>query len=389
MNHSTNEVISAAKEKSELYAPRQLDILKQLSAIDCGSGDLEGNAAVVKILDKILSEIPGIQIQHKKTGKFGETIIAKLNAESPNGKIIINAHTDTVYRIGDAAAHPFRTERDKAYGLGCADCKGGVIVSIFAVKAMQEADMLPDKEIVMIYGCDEEAGSPASTAIYKEEAAGAEKTFVFEPSRTENGILTSRKGVLDFKIEISGKKAHSGTSYLDGRSAVIELAQKIVYLYEHNDNTRKIQFNVVAPKDGGDASNIVPSYAEATVSVRIRNQEDDIYVKKVCAELEKHAYIDGCITKVTLLRKSLPMERTEKNIRLYQLIADVGKKLGMELPEQSSGGSGDAATFTQMGIPTVDGLGPYMYCIHSFEESFRISSIAEKTKLFSAILGFL
>ena len=83
------------------------------------------------------------------------------------------------------------------------------------------------------------------------------------------------------------------------------------------------------------------------------------------------------------------MERTEANVRLYEFVKDIGSQIGYDLPEQSSGGSGDGAIFTGMGIPCVDALGPYMYKIHSFDESFKVSSVEEKTRLSCCILAMM
>lgn len=82
-----------------------------------------------------------------------------------------------------------------------------------------------------------------------------------------------------------------------------------------------------------------------------------------------------------------PVPATPENKQLYKKIAEVGKEIGMELPEQSSGGYGDVCFFSSLGIPVVDGLGPYMHKIHSTEENMRISSLKEKIQLFCAVLG--
>ena len=83
------------------------------------------------------------------------------------------------------------------------------------------------------------------------------------------------------------------------------------------------------------------------------------------------------------------MERTEGNVRVYQLVHEAGALMGLDLPEQASGGSSDACYFTTYGAPTVDGLGPYLHDIHTFNERLDIASIQEKTQLFATVLGLL
>lgn len=369
------------------YAAEALDILKKFSSIDCGTKDIEGNKKVVEIVEELLSRIQGIQIERYFIEGFGYDLAAKLNEGNPNGKIVLNAHMDTVFKKGDAQKHPFRIQGDQAYGLGIADCKGGIVVSILSVLALQKAGALPDKEIVFLFGCDEELGSPVSYDFYRTHAIGADMAFAFEPAREENGILTSRKGSLNYHIECRGKQAHAGNAYDEGASAVVELADKIMFLYENNDNERKIQFNIAMITDGMNRVNIVPDFAAADVGVRILNQADLEYVEKVINKAKQRNYVKGCSTMITCTKKLPPMPATLGNKQLYKKIAEIGQQLGMELPEQSSGGYGDACFFSSLGIPTVDGLGPYMYKIHSTEENMKISSLKEKIQLFCAVLG--
>ena len=50
----------------------------------------------------------------------------------------------------------FRIEGDMAYGLGSGDCKGGVVVAITAVRLAQQLGLLPNKEIFLMFNCEEE-----------------------------------------------------------------------------------------------------------------------------------------------------------------------------------------------------------------------------------------
>ena len=213
--------------------------------------------------------------------------------------------------------------------------------------------------------------------------------FVFEPAREADGLLTSRKGLAHYLIECSGQRAHAGNNYEDGRSAVVELSSRIMKLYEQNDNVNKVQFNIAMLKDGGLSIGVVPDYASAKVEVRIRDDKEYEYVEKAMASLTEAPYIEGCHTTITQTKRRVPMECTPANHSLYELAAGVAAGMGMDLPEQTSGGYGDACLFSSMGIATVDALGPHMNKIHSFDESMRVSSVEERLKLFCGILGAL
>lgn len=389
MKYSQDAILKAAREGAAKYAQEQFDVLRQFCAIDCGSCNEEGNAKVVEIIDGLLKKIDGIQIEHHYFPGYGTNIVAKLTPEHPTGKIILNAHTDTVFKPGDVEKYPLRIEGDTAYGLGIVDCKGGIVVAIYAVRMMQEQGILPNKEICFIFNCDEEIGSPTGKQVFDLELPNADMAFVFEPSRLEDGVLTARKGSASITVDVVGKQAHSGVNYLDGRSAIMEVAARIMKLYESNIDERGIQFNV-GPVVNDDPTNIVSGHATAKVSVRVANQADIETVKELVAKVEAApAYIEGTTTKITIDKISVPMERTDANHAIYEIVRDAGRLLGQELPEQATGGGGDASYFNYMGCPSVDALGPYMYKIHAPDESMRISSIEEKTRLFGVVLGTL
>ena len=382
-------VIEAATAGAKKYADEQLDLLRQFACIDCGSRNEEGNRRVVEILDRLLETIDGIEIEHRYFEGYGINIIARLRPENPTGKIILNAHTDTVFKPGDAEKYPFHIDGDTAYGLGIIDCKGGILVAIYAVKIMQEQGLLPDKEIVFIFNCDEEIGSPTGHQVFDTEIPGAEMGFVFEPSRLEDGILTARKGSGSITIEVTGRPAHSGVNYTDGRSALLEAAHRALLLYEHNNNERAIQFNV-GNILSDDPINVVSGRATAKVSVRVANKADMDEVERILAEVEAlPPYIPDTVTRLRVDNFSVPMERTPENGRLYEFVRDAGKLIGYDLPEQATGGGSDANYLNFHGVPTVDALGPYMYKIHSTDESMSIASIERRTRLFAVVLGVM
>ena len=287
------QVVAAARKGAAEAQRQQIEIVKQFAAIDCGTGDEEGNARVVEIIDQQLKLIKGIEITHHYAEGYGIHIVARLKPEQPEGKILLSAHTDTVFHRGDTAAYPYHEDGDTAYGLGIVDCKGGILVAIHAVRIMQEADMLPNKEIVFIFNCDEETGTPTGHAVFDTEIPGAEMAFVFEPSRDEDGVLTARKGACSITVEVFGKKAHSGVNYLDGRSATVELGHMLVRLYENNDNVRGIQFNPAALYGGDYGTGIVSDHATAKVGVRVACQADIDKVKEIISRVEKETYIEG------------------------------------------------------------------------------------------------
>lgn len=73
----------------------------------------------------------------------------------------ILCHVDTVPECNGWTSNPFElTERGgRLYGRGTIDDKGPAIAVLYAIKALKELDMLPNKNVRLIFGTDEECGS--------------------------------------------------------------------------------------------------------------------------------------------------------------------------------------------------------------------------------------
>jgi len=384
MKEDIQKIRSVAKEGSEAYFARQMELLKTFSAIDCGTGNIAGNEKVVQIVLTLLKEL-GATCECIHSPDVGTHVVGRLNAGG-KGKIIVNAHLDTVFDLGQTKKHPFRIEGDWAYGLGLADCKGGVVTAIFALKIMQEAGYLPNKEMVMIFNCDEEIGSPTGRAIFREESKGAECAFVFEPARNQNGIITKRRGQALCSIKVTGKEAHAALNPDGGCSATLELAHKVIALEQMKKPKDAIHY-VVGRMSGGKTSLAVADRAWAEAAVSLKSEQSILQVEADMEQLEKNVKVDGCSTATNIDVIFPPMERTSGNVALYALAKEAGEMMQLDLPEEFAAGPSDACYFSSFGVPTIDALGPYMKDIHTVQEAMYLPSLRKRTQLFCMILA--
>jgi glutamate carboxypeptidase len=80
------------------------------------------------------------------------------------------------------------------------------------------------------------------------------------------------------------------------------------------------------------------------------------------------------------------MEKTAPTAALAERAIELGRRLGLEFEDTSTGGASDANTTSGMGVPTLDGLGPVGGLAHSPEEYLEVDSIVGRTTLFAALL---
>lgn len=385
MNIGKEEIELLKRGADESFAV-QMALLEKFSRINCGSGNLEGNGKVVSLVDAVLTEM-GASIEHVDIGEYGTGIVARIVPEKPTGKIILNAHLDTAFFAQKVEDHPFHVEGDFAYGLGIADCKGGVTTILYGVKNAKEAGLLPNKEIVMIFNADEEVGSPYGRKLFEKEAVGAELAMCFEPARNKNGVLTFRRGLAEGKIRVHGIAAHCGLDGGVGASAVRELANLILKLTDRSDLTVGMNYNVALISGGANPA-IIADYAEARFNVPLDSAKIVERTKKDVMEyLPTQGIVPGCHFETSISVEFPPMERTEGNFALYERIRAAGALMGLELPEERSSNSADCCFFSALGVPVVDGLGPYMYEIHTVNEHMRISTLKERTQLLGVVLA--
>lgn len=117
--------------------------------------------------------------------------------------------------------------------------KGGLVVSLYAVKALSALSLVTPP-IKFVFVTDEETLHMHSNAkaVLRREITGAKAFLNFEPCAENGQVVLSRYGGGPVSIHVHGCAAHSGTSPEKGRSAILEAAHKIIYLESKNDISR-------------------------------------------------------------------------------------------------------------------------------------------------------
>jgi len=261
-------------ELRETAASRYDDFVAALRGmvnVDCGSYTPEGVNAIADLCQERF-ERGGWRVERRRhepaegEPQLGDLVIGRL--EGPGGpRVLMIGHTDTVFDPGTVAERPFRIEGDRALGPGVSDMKGGLLTGFFAVEVLQEAGFDGFGSVTYVCNPDEEIGSPWSRSFIREEAARADVCFVLEGARENGDIVSSRKGVSDYRIRITGRAAHAGVEPERGRSAVLEAAHKTIALHALNGRWPGVTVNV-GVVNGGTRTNVVAERCTLEVDVR-------------------------------------------------------------------------------------------------------------------------
>lgn len=299
-------------------------------------------------------------------------------------QILILGHFDTVWNEGRLF---FRLDGNKAYGPGILDMKGGIIQSLWAVKALKELGLKLNHRIIFLLTSDEEIGSPTSRIYIEAEAKKSKAVLVPEAAEAKTGALkTARKGVGVFKLKVKGVAAHAGNHHEIGISAIQELAQQILALHSLTDYEKGTTVNVGVIK-GGTRSNVVAGEAEAEVDVRVATLAEARRIEQILCKLEPK--LRGCTLTVSGGMNRPPLQRTAAIGEMYGTVRSIAASLGFDLDEAAVGGGSDGNFTAALGIPTLDGLGCVGDGPHAENEHIDLTHLAPRAALFAHLLVHL
>ncbi len=302
------------------------------------------------------------------------------------GHALLIGHMDTAFPLGEPKRNPFRIEGDRAFGCAVADMKGGLVVILYAVKALAEAGVLAPR-ITVVYDSDEQAGSltarPVIERIVRDD--GVDWAFKTEMG-LQGGRLRNRRPALGVGlVEVEGIERHVGTGFWDGASAVIALARKAVKLQTLSNREHGLIVNV-GQFNGGTRRNLVAGYAQAKLDIRARTQAEwEVLAEQVCAIAEEET-IPNTRGRARVLNHRPAMVPTEKTEALMATTERAAGELGQQVGYVEANAGSDANFPAALGIPTLDGLGPHGANTMTRDESIEVASMPERVALLAVTL---
>ncbi|SIN89841.1 glutamate carboxypeptidase [Singulisphaera sp. GP187] len=296
---------------------------------------------------------------------------------------LVLAHFDTVWPLGTVVDRPFRVDGPRAYGPGSYDMKASIILFETALAAFQALGLTPRRPIHVLVTSDEEIGSPTSRAHIEAAARECAHALVLEPPLPGGLLKTARKGVGGFTVEIEGKAAHAGVEPEKGISAINELALQIPRINALANPSVGTTINV-GLISGGTTPNVVPAQAMARVDVRVATMDEARRLEHAFRGL--HALTPGASVNVSGGINRPPMERTTASRELFERTRQIGRSLGLELDEGSTGGGSDGNFTAALGVATLDGLGVPGAGAHALNEHILIDSLPERAALLACLL---
>lgn len=369
---------------------KQEEIIEAIGEmVECESPS-DSPADVNRYVDLVIEQSKDIAIPKIiKSDKYGRHLRLDFKVPGrPRGERVLGVgHSDTVWPLGTLRSMPYRRGQGRLWGPGVLDMKSGIAFFLHAVRALHELDLPVQRKLSMLLVSDEEVGSKHSRALTEAEAKESSCVLVLEPGSNMMGELkTARKGIAGYCIRVEGKAAHAGIDFNSGANAVVELARQIDRVAGFTDLARGTTVNVGVIR-GGTRTNVIPAEAQADIDVRVVRARDAVTIDRKMHAL--HPFDKRCKVMIQGGLNRPPMERSKAVVDLFQRASAIGKSLGMQLQESSTGGGSDGNFTAALGVPTLDGLGGVGEGAHAINESILINRIADRTALLAGLLSGL
>jgi glutamate carboxypeptidase len=366
--------------------PRYLVELEQLVNIDCGSYTPLGVNRVADLVAASLTELGAAveRVPHQPApgeAALGDLVVGRLEGDGP--RLLLIGHMDTVFEAGTAAERPFRTDGDRALGPGTSDMKGGLLAGLHAIAALRAIGQRPS--LTFVANPDEEIGSPFSTPHIRGLVAAHDVALVLECARANGDIVSARKGISDYQIQLTGRAAHAGVEPEKGRSAILEAARQVIALHALNGRWPSVTVNA-GVIEGGSRPNVVAESCRIELDLRAASVEEFDQAAAEVSRIVTHPTLDGVTAELTRAAYHPPMERTPASSRLAALATIIAGELGFTVRDAATGGASDANTTSAAGLPSLDGLGPIGGDDHSVDEWLDLASVVPRTTLLAGLV---
>lgn len=390
-----------AKQLMTRYFDAFVADLATITNIDSGTGDAEGSRKIAEFLKGKLEPM-GAKVEFRANDRSTH-VIARFRGEGKL-KLLLMAHTDTVFSRGDAAKRPFRMDAQRrAYGPGVGDDKATVMQTVYAMQVLKDLDHRRYGEIVLYFDGEEETGSDLTDALIKELASQADAVLVLDTARPNWGIVTKRKGRAEYEIKVTGRSGHAGNAAQHSASAVMELGYQLTKLHqlasplpkdphaytreslakrgirEHGQFVPANTINVGVIRTPNQKVNVIPDEAVARLEVRCFETRELERLDRTIRDLAKSPTVGGTTVTVTGQMTGTPMEKTPAVQVLVDTYRDVVKReYGAEIVEYAAGGLTDG-NISSPYAPTIDALGIENYDEHTDREWVDLNTVEPRT----------
>ncbi len=379
-----------------------IDFLKKVVNINSGTMNHKGVKEVGMVFKDAFSDL-GFKttwIDLSEVNRSGH-LFAETQPKKTKGKrILLIGHLDTVFEE-DSPFQKFKMVNDSiAHAPGGNDMKGGDVIMLYALKALADNGLLKDAQIIAAYTGDEESTGKPLTISRKDLIEAAKRSDValgFETSTGFNNATVARRGSSGWKVEVTGKRAHSSGVFNErvGAGAIFEMSRILNEFYNEVRGEKLLTFNPGLILGGtklnfdeahskGDVfgkSNVVAQTAVVDGGLRFISEEQKERARTKMREIVANN-LPQTSARISFIDSYPAMKPTEGNKALLEVLNQVSKDLkqgGVEGYDPGKRGAADVS-FVAEYVDCLDGLGTMGNGAHTPKETVNLNTIEDLTK---------
>ena len=391
------ENVAAAREQEFAYLARLVDI-------NSGTLNVAGVRRVGSVLRASLDSL-GFETtwvaMPDELGRAGH-LLAEHHGKPGAVRILMIGHLDTVF---EGEGQRFVRIDSVARGAGTTDMKGGDVVMLYALKALQAAGALKDFNLTLVFTGDEEHPAFPLEISRRELIAAAKRNDIalaFEGGNRSDATV-ARRGASAWYLSATGIQAHSGGVFGDaaGYGAIYEIARIIDGFRSQLAGEQYLTFNVGALLGGTDIAydtigikgtaasklNIVSRAAVAHGDLRFISEEQKERTRAKMRDIVSR-HLPGTNATITFEDEYPAMSPTPGSARILAQYDSASRALGwgpVDALDPGRRGAGDIS-FVAPFIDGLDGLGTLGSGAHSPSEDVNLNAMIMQTERAALLL---
>jgi len=384
-------------------------LLVELCAISSASGDAEGLPAMASRVGVELSA-RGLKVEIRREDDGDGGTQPLLIARAPRvgeHPLVLVGHLDTVL---DAA--PPRLEEGRLRATGALDMKGGLAMLIGALDLLAHRGVRCPDDLMLVAVPDEEVSGHISERAVRRWSEGARALLVIEPGEGRGDaetLVAGRRGLTEWRLDVTGRASHSGLAYWQGRSALAAAADWAARAQALSESGPGPTVNV-ARMVAGDADfvgglathhallgtsrrrNVVSDRAVAEGEARYLTPADGTRVMERLARLAESVAAEREVAIAFTPGIGVPpVDPRGPGAPIAARVKRLAEERGwhLEVEEDRGGISFPNYIADPSRVPIVDGLGPVGDGMHTREEYLDLRSLERRIVLLADLLAEL
>ena len=396
-----SEIEQAIVDHIDSRSDRALQLLEMVVNINSGSLNLEGVREVGRVFEREFDSI-GFETRWVDGSPFNRAghLVASRKGDGPH--FVMIGHLDTVFEPDSPFQKYERLSESSARGPGVSDMKGGNVIILEALRALNAVGALDRMTVtVVLIGDEESSGRPLalSRKVLLEAAEAADIALAFEngDDQLETAVI-ARRGYSGWKLEVTAKPGHSSQVFKEdmGYGAIYEAARILSSFYQELEGEENLTFNpgvIVggttiqydASQSSGTAfgkSNVIAERTTVEGDLRTLTIEQRESAKDRMRAIVSKS-LNGAAAEITFSDGYPPLAPTDGNRHLLSLLDQTSRDLGfggVSAVDPSKAGAADVSFTAGLVDMALDGLGLLGADNHTVNETANLNLLPIQAK---------